>query len=762
MTQRILGPTGSTKRKRFLLLPTLMVIALSMFWIAGAGAVHDEGVFELEGNATAGVDADNPANPQSQPPGGDDWAAVYAGTDSAEATSFVEDLTLTGGLAGAGDSILSQDTKDIQEISAWTWKQTASTSVQDKADIEHAYAAQYSVDKSGEACGTASATDDCELLYFGADRYSNSGDTVMGFWFFRSGVATVGPDAQGNGTFTGTHTARVDAADPDDPPVSRGDILVVSDFRSGGKAPQIQVYEWVTSGGSAATNLDLIAGGDIPASCTQAPGERQNDPPVPPVGANDNFCATANQFIVTSPWEYEAKGNSGGTSGTGGATTKFGVATFMEGGINLTALGFGDTCFSSFMAETRASHSVTSTLSDFALGTFGACTSGLVTTPADGSGTNLTDSDDPANGLPDIQIGAGSAGVNVTDNASVTIDGTALWTGTVKFFICGPIASGTCDTGGVPAGTKNVSNAAPTATSDVVNLTSVGRYCWRGFFESPTDGVPDATDASTGECFEVKPRQSTLDTQAVASPVDFGQAVQDNATLGNTANQPGTNGGVDGTYLSINATNGAPAGGKITFTLLKADCSTLATGTGTNPQDYTPISGDGTYGPVSFTPDAPGTYHWKAQYIPADGDPNNLGSTHNADCSDSDESVVVSQIPTAITTRQSVLPQDKAVITATGGGNLAGNVRFTLHDSLAECQSRTDVKYDSGDIAISGASPQSASTNNQTTYAIVDGTTHYWNVSYTSTNQAQLGSSSECTEDTTVAYNGNDTGISLP
>jgi hypothetical protein len=260
----------------------------------------------------------------------------------------------------------------------------------------------------------------------------------------------------------------------------------------------------------------------------------------------------------------------------------------------------------------------------------------------------------------------------------------------------------------------------------------------------------------------VKPRQSTLDTQAVASPVDFGQAVQDNATLGNTANQPGTNGGVDGTYLSINATNGAPAGGKITFTLLKADCSTLATGTGTNPQDYTPISGDGTYGPVSFTPDAPGTYHWKAQYIPADGDPNNLGSTHNADCSDSDESVVVSQIPTAITTRQSVLPQDKAVITATGGGNLAGNVRFTLHDSLAECQSRTDVKYDSGDIAISGASPQSASTNNQTTYAIVDGTTHYWNVSYTSTNQAQLGSSSECTEDTTVAYNGNDTGISLP
>ena len=52
----------------------------------------------------------------------------------------------------------------------------------------------------------------------------------------------------------------------------------------------------------------------------------------------------------------------------GGPDTKFGVAEFMEGGINLTALGFADTCFSSFMAETRSSHSVDSTLSDFALG----------------------------------------------------------------------------------------------------------------------------------------------------------------------------------------------------------------------------------------------------------------------------------------------------------------------------------------------------------------------------------------------------------
>ena len=34
------------------------------------------------------------------------------------------------------------------------------------------------------------------------------------------------------------------------------------------------------------------------------------------------------------------------------------------------------------------------------------------------------------------------------------------------------------------------------------------------------------------------------------------------------------------------------------------------------------------YGPVSFTPDAPGTYHWVATY---NGDlPNTLASTHNS------------------------------------------------------------------------------------------------------------------------------------
>jgi hypothetical protein len=40
---RIIGPTGSGRRRRFLLVPILCTAALALFWIAGAQAVRDLG-----------------------------------------------------------------------------------------------------------------------------------------------------------------------------------------------------------------------------------------------------------------------------------------------------------------------------------------------------------------------------------------------------------------------------------------------------------------------------------------------------------------------------------------------------------------------------------------------------------------------------------------------------------------------------------------------------------------------------------------------
>src|SRR5262249_4162371 len=58
-------------------------------------------------------------------------------------------------------------------------------------------------------------------------------------------------------------------------------------------------------------------------------------------------------------------------SGTPGSVALPGE--FLEEGVDLTALGLGSGCFSSFLAETRSSQSPTATLSDFVTGAFDLC-----------------------------------------------------------------------------------------------------------------------------------------------------------------------------------------------------------------------------------------------------------------------------------------------------------------------------------------------------------------------------------------------------
>jgi hypothetical protein len=740
---RIIGPAKSRRRHWTMLWCLIAIIGVGVVFIPGALAVHDEGVFQLEGNAqTSGDIIGTNANPQSNLTGAHDWDQVFAGTSGAEASSFVTDTTLGGGLAGAGDSILTGgSTKDINDLPSWLWKETTTTSVQDKDDIEHAYAAQYKVDRSGtgQQCGSSGQQASCVLLYFGADRNSNSGDSVMGFWFFKSSnVGISALDANGNGTFTGQHTART--------ATSRGDILVVSDFRAGGKAPSIQVYEWGDSGGSASTHLDQIGGSDNPASCTQAPPEGGKDKnPVPPVGANDNFCATANQFVVTSPWAFDAKPNSGGTSGPNGGTAKFGVAEFMEGGINMTALGLGNTCFSTFEAESRASHSVTSTLSDFALGSFGACTSGITTTPQTGAGATLSST----------SIGA-SARVSVRDHAEIAVTGTtANFDGTVKFYLCGPLASNStenCSTGGVQIGAttgETVSGTAGSASLNSVNatLTKAGRYCWRAEYSGDSAlGIPAskdpsksvATGGSTSECFSVTPLQPTL-TTAAGADVTLGTAITDTASLTGTAKQPGTGGiGSDGSINALASTQ-VDAGGSIGFVVDGPDsCSASGLTVTGSP---VAVSGDNTsYGPVSATPTAVGTYIFVATYTP-DSSGNTLGAAGSCPvgANDGDETVVVSGAA-SLASNQKWLPNDRAHITSSTGTTLAGSVTFTLYND-ATCGAGTgtsqytvtkNVVTDADSSPAPTANDRYVSTANTATFVTVanDETAWSWKVHY--------------------------------
>lgn len=641
---------------------------------------------------------------------GVDWDDVYASI-TADADDIGDDDRCLG--LGAVECAWVHDqpgttiytggeSKDYLDVPSWGH---TTGSVPDADEILDAFAAKF-VAGNGD-----------QLLYFGADREATNGAKDFGFWFFQSPVSM-----NANGTFSGQHTV--------------GDILILGTFTNGGAVTTIRVFEWVGSGGSDGSVDELK---DDP-----------NDPNDPPVlfgdcvpGSNaQEGCGTVNDTSIPAPWGYQAKNVSAANFIPSGG--------LVEGGINLTALGL-DGCFSTFVAETRSSPEISAQLKDFVMGSFEACGSSTVTTPANGSGTALTDTN--ANSIPDISIGTGTVGV--TDRATIAVTGISTWAGTVTFHLCGPMATGTCDSGGTLISSIAVTQAsASPVVSGVATVSSAGRYCWRAAFTSTTEGVPGSFDSSLTECFEVLPVTPTLSTQVVTSPVAFGQAVQDNATISGLATQPGN--------PIIGGGAGSAAGGTITFTLYKNDCTSVATGTGTNPQQVT-VSGNGTYGPVSFTPDAPGTYHWRAAYAPAAGDPNNLATSHNGACTDTNERVIVQTIPTMLDTRQFVYPQDRARVSAPAGGALAGSMSFALYGDLTQCQAggETGRLYAEGPIAIAGASPQVATTNNSSVRVVSDATV-FWRVTYTSTNLAHQNSISDCVESTAIDFTGDDGTITFP
>ena len=68
MATKILGPTGSRRRRRFLLVPILLVACTALFLIGSAQAVHDL-QFQLDGNARSEVCGTTPDGGPSGPPG---------------------------------------------------------------------------------------------------------------------------------------------------------------------------------------------------------------------------------------------------------------------------------------------------------------------------------------------------------------------------------------------------------------------------------------------------------------------------------------------------------------------------------------------------------------------------------------------------------------------------------------------------------------------------------------------------------------------
>jgi hypothetical protein len=539
-----------------------------------------------------------------------------------------------------------------------------------------------------------------ELLYFGSDRFSNEGDAHQAFWFFQNKITR-----NANGTFDGVH--------------KNGDLLVISEFSNGGTVSTIVVYKW---NDQADGNLELLVEG-TGAKCN-------------PSGSAQPFCGIVNAADGTAAeWDY---------------LDKFGFTTyrqgeFFEGGINLNDpnINLGGRCFASFASETRSSTSTTAVLKDFVLGSFGDCGSRTVTTPKLADGTTSI----PSTG---VSIGTGGS-VLVRDSAQITVTGGNVSpTGSVAFALCGPTATSStalCETGGTTVGTTNIpaDNASNpvTVVSPTAEVTSAGRYCFRAEYSGDAaKGITGSSDFSATECFIVNPVTPTLTTQAGAD-VLLGNPVTDTATLSGTANKPGT--------PVINPTTaGGSAGGTITFGLYgpgAANCNTLVGST-----SVVTVTGDGSYDATPVTPTAAGTYYWKATYS---GDsPNTLGVTHNADCTVSDEEVVVSQLVPTISTAQEFVPNDSATITvAAGGGAPTGDVAFELHNT-SDCSGQA-LYTETVALPAGESLSKTVETSNTTAYTATE--TFYWKVTFTSTNAGHTGAGHACGVETSSLTIDNDT-----
>ena len=651
-------------KKRTVRAAVLAGAVFAVLSVSSAQAVHDVGVFQLDRNAqtsvpsgAAGEDWDKVC-PTSTPPG----AVSCIGGTTAVASTFDTDGANASIFTGGGS-------KDDLDTTNWNWKDG---SVPDKDDLSHAYAARYN---SGGSV----------YLYFGADRFANNGDSQIGFWFFRG---SVGPVA--GGTFgPGSHT--------------NGDLLILSDFTQGGAVVTVRVLEWHSPGGAINGTLDLIAGTTAtPADCVGPPA----------VGAGDAFCATVNIATTPSPWAFTDK--SGANPGS------FNPGEFYEGGLNLSALGLGNECFSSFLSETRSSQSVDATLKDFVGGKFAVCGATMSTTPSTGGGGTV---------IP---------GTPVTDTATVTGSGTAsppTPTGNVTFFVCGPIASGTCTSDGTQVGSAKPlsgSGASASATSDAVNTTGLtpGRYCFRAEWPGDTNYPGALKESGTGdsECFIV----AQLPTSTVTTPVDGSGTPTSTILLGSSI--------FDKAVVTGSAAGGDPTG-QVNFFVCQIAIGTCVTG-GTavagNPRTLTPDSNPATFtaSAVSgaFTPAATGRYCFRAEYG---------GNTVYLPSSDSgvvDSECFVVTDTSSVTSAQDWLPNDTGTVTSAGGSPLSGRLSFTLYES-SNCTG-TVLRPAETFTFTNATSPVTRNTSNSTVKVSATDTVS-WNVVFTSSDP-NLSSSSRC------------------
>jgi hypothetical protein len=165
-------------------------------------------------------------------------------------------------------------------------------------------------------------------------------------------------------------------------------------------------------------------------------------------------------------------------------------------------------------------------------------------------------------------------------------------------------------------------------------------------------------------CFDPSIASPTIVTTATNAQV--GSPITDTSTL------TGTTPDVTPVVPQLPRAVAANAGGTVIFTLYGPTDTTCTTPIFTS--SALPVNGDGTYGPVTFTPtQGPGTYRWIATYS---GDPSNNGATEVCGAPGEESTVTTAAVTSSSnppTTNPSSSPSSSVPVvkTSSNGGGTA-------------------------------------------------------------------------------------------
>src|SRR3954453_9911531 len=323
------GSFRSGRLRRVRSIATVTVLALAgLLWIGLAQAVHNTGMFELEGNVVH--------NAATTPPY--DWTSLFGASGNRLVTPDpVNGPVLASVFVNDTDGIdkryFAGGTKIDDQIHNMGCGGPAAN---DKTSMDFVYAAMIHIppgapDNAGH-----------DVLYLGLEKQAagNGGDNAFGYWLFKDN--TVG--CTGSGSFTGHHTD--------------GDLFIDGTFTNGGGASDVEVFRWNGNDTTGSLGSTAVATGDVCGVVT-----------------NDQQCAIANAATITAgPWR---------------SSPTMAANTFVEAGIDLTALlGTQGGCFSTFLADSQSSQSTSSQPKDFAGGTLNTCVTPPITTTATPGGSS--------------------------------------------------------------------------------------------------------------------------------------------------------------------------------------------------------------------------------------------------------------------------------------------------------------------------------------------------------------------------------------